>query len=347
LGTEFGVEVDKQGGTTSHVYRGVVRVQVVAADGRSEKRGRILRENESVRVDSGSERKIAVVHDFNAARFVHQFPKQSIKVFDLVDVVAGSDGFSGRRNRGIDPRNGQVVDVLVPNVPTSSLLAGDAQYHRVAGMPFVDGVFIPNGGKGVVQADSAGHVCDSLGDTANSTRQYIWAGGQAGDGISTIIDSVDYASAGHRLLFVHANNAITFDLDAIRRANVGCKLLRFCATAGNTGRDVNCYADIRVLIDGETRLQRRQINSSHGGFSVVVPIHDKHRFLTLAATDGGDGIHYDWIIFGDPRLELTPAKATADATSPQETAEHRENEEPTVNTSRTTQGTLISTNHFH
>ena len=36
LGTEFGVEVSKEGNTTSHVFRGLVRVQMVAADGRTQ-----------------------------------------------------------------------------------------------------------------------------------------------------------------------------------------------------------------------------------------------------------------------------------------------------------------------
>ena len=53
-----------------------------------------------------------------------------------------------------------------------------------------------------------------------------------------------------------------------------------------------------------------------------MPIYDKDRFLTLAATDGGDGIHFDWIIFGDPRLEMVSVNTTADATLRREAAEH-------------------------
>ena len=53
LGTEFGVEVDKQGHTTSHVFRGLVRVQMVAVDGKAQGTGQVLRENESARVENG------------------------------------------------------------------------------------------------------------------------------------------------------------------------------------------------------------------------------------------------------------------------------------------------------
>ena len=46
----------------------------------------------------------------------------------------------------------------------------------------------------------------------------------------------------------------------------------------------------------------------HGAFSISIPLRERDRFLTLVATDGGDGIIADWTMFGDPRLELS-AKA--------------------------------------
>ena len=51
LGTEFGVEVSKEGYTTSHVYRGLVRVQVTFKRWRSGRRAKVLHENESARVE--------------------------------------------------------------------------------------------------------------------------------------------------------------------------------------------------------------------------------------------------------------------------------------------------------
>ena len=50
--------------------------------------------------------------------------------------------------------------------------------------------------------------------------------------------------------------------------------------------------------------------------SSSVPLGENDRFLTLAATDGGDGIDCDWIVFGDPRLELL-LTATENGTEPQ------------------------------
>jgi hypothetical protein len=306
LGTEFGVEVDRSGTTRSHVFRGAVRFQRLSADGTETDNGWVLHANQSARVADNSSGEIVVTENAKAAGFVRHIPKPIIKVLDLVDVVAGGDGFSGRRGRGIDSTSGRIVDAV--RVDGHTPTPGGGQYHRVARMPFVDGVFIPDGGKDEMQVDSAGHVFDGFQGTGNATLEHIWAGGAMPDPFNQHLTSaggIDYASDGHGLLFLHANNAITFDLDAIRQANPDSKLLRFRATAANTEPvNVGCVADIWVLIDGQRRFQRRQINCVSGVFVVQVPIGKTDRFLTLAATDGGDGVGHDWIIFGDARLEL-------------------------------------------
>ena len=86
-------------------------------------------------------------------------------MLDLVDVVAGGDGFSGRRGQGINPTNGQATDI--PPKDFDFTLTGDGRYHRVPALPFVDGVFIPDGRSGPVQLDSAGHAFDGFPATDN------------------------------------------------------------------------------------------------------------------------------------------------------------------------------------
>jgi hypothetical protein len=190
-------------------------------------------------------------------------------------------------------------------------VAGDHQYHRAASLPFVDGVFIPDGGRGPVQVNSAGQTFSDFGPTNNLTWGPIWAGtscGTAAENIATKLAGVDYGAPGHAALFLHANKGITFDLDAVRRSTPRWKPLRFSAVVGNsetiseTARAV--YADVRVLIDAQVRFQRRQISQFNGAFPITIPIGQRDRFLTLAATDGGNGSSWDFIIFGDPRLEL-------------------------------------------
>ncbi len=306
LGTEFGVEVNKDGETHSHVFRGSVSVQTATADGKTEGAAHILRENESVRVEkSDGKCAMAVGDSAKAAGFARELPKRTIKTLDLVDVVAGGDGFSGRRHRAIDATNGQPTST--PAKTLYGILLSDGKYHPVPSLPFVDGVFIPdNSGSRGVQLDSAGHTFAEFGATTNETSDHIWAS-KTGSFSHTpaILDGVDYSAPEHGFLFMHANKGITFDLGAIRKANPGQRVLRFRSVVGT----VDGLADVRVFIDGQPRFQRRQINSTHGAMSIDVKIAEQDRFLTLASTDGGDGIKGDWIIFGDPRLELSPTTA--------------------------------------
>jgi hypothetical protein len=333
LGTEFGVEVAKSGETISHVFRGSVRVQVVAVGGQAEGRGKVLRENESVQVDgSQGSRRIVVAPAATAARFLRVMPKPGIKTFDLVDVVAGGDGFSGRRGRGIDPTNGRSTDTTLKdyNGVGFPIIVSDGKYHRVEALPLVDGVFVPNGRSGAVQVDSAGHTFADFGRTDDKAAGNIWAGGaipvpssSMPSAVSSLLSSlppsqtllptklggIDYAASGHGLIFMHANNGITFDLEAIRRANPGLKLLRFHAAVGNVEPvsergEIAGYADVWVLVDGQVRFRRREINGCSGAFPILFPVADNDRFLTLVATDSGNTMAGDWILFGDPSLEM-------------------------------------------
>jgi hypothetical protein len=319
LGTEFGVEVTREGRTAAHVFRGSIRLQAISLGGQLEGAARVLREREAAQVDSlGANRVVVVGPSIQPGQFVRAIPQRTVKTLDLVDVVAGGDGFSGKRGRGIDPSSGRIADGLwwLPGDP----LRSPGQYHRVSGMPLVDGVLIPDGGKSAVQVDSAGHTFDGFSGTTDATWQPIWAGGpiprpasapQDAAWPTTTIGGVDYASAGHGLIFLHANSAVTFDLQAIRRANPGFQPQRFSTIAGKVGPDgpEDTLADIRVLVDGRAPFQRREINRTSGPFRALVTIGETDRFLTLAATSAADGITYDWILFGDPRIELAPIES--------------------------------------
>jgi hypothetical protein len=287
LGTEFGVEVETSGATRSHVFRGSIKVQRRSANGTGDDTGQILHENQSVRVAKDRDEKVVVASNVKSSDFIREIPRSIVKVFDLVDVVAGGNGFSGRRNRGIDSTTGQPISWAVSQL--GHFPTGDGRYHRAEAMPFVDGVFVPDGRNGPVQLDSAGHAFGEFVTNTKEAGRYIWAGGvilsddsTPSPKVETRLGNVDYASAGHGYLSLCANNGITFDLQAIRRANPGCRLLRFCAAAGNAETDSrdsgrNVYADLRVFVDGEVRFRRREINGYSGVFSIVIPIGQNDR----------------------------------------------------------------------
>ena len=338
LGTEFGVEVSRDGTTTSHVFRGLVQVQKVSADGTAEGEACVLHENQSARVEKNkgdsenSQRVVVFTTPAKAAAFVRKIsrvtsPQTVVKTLDLVDIVAGGDGFSGRRNAGIDLTNGNLLTKLPkPALSSDDYTKGDGKYHRVSALPMVDGVFIPDGTKGPVQTDSAGNVFEWFPSTSNVTDGGIWVGGMIHvdppfQDIPATVGGIDYSSAGHAALYLHSNRGITFSLDAIRQANRGYQIKKFRTVVGNTEvlseRNVgSAMADFWVLVDGKARYRRRQINAMSGDFPIAIPIGEKDRFLTLASTDGGDGLMWDWILFGDPRLELLSIEPDAESLSP-------------------------------
>jgi hypothetical protein len=180
-----------------------------------------------------------------AADFVreidHGVVQPSVRSFDLADAVAGGNGSSGQRNRGIDATTGQTV--VAPPTRDRGLLLDDGRYHHVDGRPFIDGVFIPSRLSGMVQTDSALHTFDAFDTASNQTAGYIWSGGGprfADDRkqlMPTILGGIDYASTGHSLLHMHANQGITFDLNAMRRANPGHRLTRFRTVVGHAPAD--------------------------------------------------------------------------------------------------------------
>ena len=93
LGTEFGVEVAKSGKTTSHVFRGSVRVQVRDPDGKTLGTAEVLHENESARVENtgnpdGSNHVIVFNPSAEPVNFVREISKRVSKPLDRLDVVA-------------------------------------------------------------------------------------------------------------------------------------------------------------------------------------------------------------------------------------------------------------------
>lgn len=326
LGTEFGVECDKTGVTSSVVFRGSVKLEAASSDGKPKGPAQVLYANQSARVEKSGKAngpgdlKVVMDASIRSSDFARRMPRQTVKSFDLLDGTAGGSGRANRRDWGVDPATGRFVDQAI-----TTEIVGDRKYHRVDFSPFLDGVFIPDGSAGPVQVDSAGHTCDEFPHTTNSSPGSLWVGGRIPNRLATVLGGVNYSDADHAALFLHANEGITFNLDAIRRANPGCKLIRFRAAAGNTetasSEGEPGLADFWVLVDGQVRYQRQKIDGLSGAFYIAVPIRDTDRFLTLVGTDAGDGVRHDWILFGDPRIEMItvePARPT-DSSSRQQT----------------------------
>jgi hypothetical protein len=63
-------------------------------------------------------------------------------------------------------------------------------------------------------------------------------------------------------------------------------------------------ADVYVLVDGELRFKRKGFTAKAGPFTVEVPLRENDHYLTLVTTDGGDTRKDDYIVWGDPSLQM-------------------------------------------
>jgi hypothetical protein len=121
LGTEFGVEVDGNGTTTSYVFRGLVRVQPTAGNGVTTEAGMVLREKQAARVACGADRHVLVLTAEDlSARFIRETTKKNLSAetfktvaywqFDGKEFLADSSGHGHTLvNRGAKQVNGAAV----------------------------------------------------------------------------------------------------------------------------------------------------------------------------------------------------------------------------------------------
>ena len=314
LGTEFGVVADREGKTDVHVLRGSVEVKQSRLDATKTRSVVRLNAGDAVRVSAGQRASTIL---FNGLQFASTLksvvqsndtaPTASV---DLADIIAGGDGRQHRRNLGIDPTNGQVLEMHRNDYSRFDYVRGDGLYHNTPNRPFVDGVAVVDATSGPVQLDSAGHAFDQFLTKDGRAYGPVWPGGALpeprGDGAisSTFDGKFDYADAPHGFIALVPNKLITFDLDAIRRAYPGCSLTAFRSVAGNTKAGWS-RTDIWVFVDGTLCFDRRGIKGNEGPQTIDVALSPAAKFLTLVATDGGDTPHFDHVIFGDPRIELT------------------------------------------
>ena len=222
--------------------------------------------------------------------------------FDLADIVGGGDGLgSGKLGDGIDPLTGKTqtarrgfVENVQPNVFAKS------------SVKFIEGVVVPDSSAEGTPISSTGLRVKNVPKTSGQVWDAIRFG-PVNSQFATTLDGIDYAAGEHTLLSLHANAAITFDLKALREAS-GVTELRFTATAGYFGQTPKNGASFLVSVDGETKAERKNIGREDGGIAVEVPLPATALFLTLMATDGGNGIGHDQICFADPWL--LPAQPT-------------------------------------
>ena len=124
---------------------------------------------------------------------------------------------------------------------------------------------------------------------------------------SPTLDGIDFTSDSHDLLGLHANAGITFDLEPMRDV-VGSQRLRLTTEVGYFGAAGDYHADVWILLDGKTAVEFRHLSRHQGLKHVDLEVPTSNRFLTLIATDGGNGYSHDQIGFGDARISAVDSR---------------------------------------
>ena len=228
------------------------------------------------------------------------------KPIDLADIVGGGDGRgSGKKGFGIDSRTGKTLQ----NEQTLEFL-NDLTVNRPqpGPTPLVNAVFVPDG-PGDIPVTTTGVVVKGIPKTTVAGWDAIRSG-PVSQQFSTKLGDVDYAKDGHTMLALHANAGITFDLTEIGN-RVRLVNPRFRTVVGYGGRTAESGADYFVFLDGTTVAQGR-IGADDSGTPLEISLPAGARFLTLVATDGGNGISHDQIFFGDAQLQGDAAGLQAD-----------------------------------
>jgi len=222
---------------------------------------------------------------------------------NLADVVGGGNGMgTGRKGFGLDARTGKTQER--PFGDLGNVKPGN--YAKVD-HKFIDGVFVPADAES--QVSSTGVKVTGL--PANSGKAWdMIRNGPVSSQYSTTLGAVDYNTADHSMIGLHANAGITFDLVAIRQAMTGehaglanrpeTTALRFTATAGYGGRLEEPSAEFHIFLNGE--LQQHQIIGRHDAVPIQLSIPLSAQWLTLISTDGGNGYGHDQVSFGDPHI---------------------------------------------
>ncbi|AQT69106.1 FecR protein [Anaerohalosphaera lusitana] len=309
LGTQFGVGVDFRGNTALHVNKG--KTMLISGENQSKK---------SQEVPAGLARKVSTgsmeVSEIpcESTSFVRQIDSTTNMIWrgeseiDLTDMFCGGNGLgTSTTDKSINPVTGELVDFIHED------RKGSGEYILIPERRYVDGVFVPDGNQGSVVVSSEDHVFTECPPTNNIYYFDIHKGLEVDrlsfEGVQPDMRPSDNSPQS---IMLHANLGITFDLRAIRNDYPLLNIDGFKTWTGiseNADRQGN--ADVWVLVDGEIRYSKKQINEKGRPYQVQVELKPSDRFLTLIATDGGDkdlpvveqrATDSDWCLFVEPKL---------------------------------------------
>jgi hypothetical protein len=307
LGTEFGVTVDPDGVSRFQMFTG--KASVIAGLAGMEKVSEMLLAGQACSVDKAAD-KISVA-SFIKDKFVQHISSSTKiiwrgeKSLSLADFVAGGDGLGTEPQGFLNPVTG-VIETETESLTREEKENPPLTYNSVSSSPFIDGVFVPNGKDGPVKVTS-GENSFEFPETSGTIWSHVAVITYYVTDKNEGSQSPGQGAIARPAFYLHANNGVTFDLDAIRNAYPGVKITGFRAQYGirYDNKPYSNKMDFWVLVDGQKRHEHPGKIAGRMMEDVYIPLSNTDRFLTLATTESNDGLGYDWGIFVNPVIELT------------------------------------------
>ena len=214
---------------------------------------------------------------------------------DLADIVGGGNGLgTGTANQAIDISTGFPTSLFASGVVTP------VNSYIPSSNPFVDGVFVPDGGPGQtasIPVSSTGLFVTGVSDSTLFGSATTW------DHIRNGINTSTSTALPGSLIGVHTSKGITFDLGAIEAANPGLQATQVDLTAA-MGANANGNADYYVYLDGVLVAQTNITATADGTVTFPsIPVAPTNRFLTLMTVANGP-INFDWAMWQNPTVTL-------------------------------------------
>ena len=162
LGTEFGINVNKAGEAEVHLYKG--KAMLVPAVKLEDSYSEVITKKQARHIAIDGQ---IVERPFKETEFIRDFnSKNNIlwngKNLSLADIVTGGTGFGvSKINIGIDQYTGEKVQGNIENNANNDV----NKYVLVKNSPYIDGIFVPDGGNGPTKLTSEGHTYNEFSDT--------------------------------------------------------------------------------------------------------------------------------------------------------------------------------------
>lgn len=218
--------------------------------------------------------------------------------WSLADLVGAGDGHgSGKKGQAVDLLNGKPTEArrgFLENAAVNRFVSSEIK--------FIEGVFVPDGGAGPVTITSSGLTVNDLPDTSGQAWDSI-RNGPVNSQFSTELAGTNFDASGHSLLSLHANCGLTFDLTELHQAGLPSNTM-LKARAGYFGQTPKSGASLFIYIDGKRVWAKEGLGRHDGLADVAVPIPQEAQWLTLVATDHGNGIGHDQICLADASLSV-------------------------------------------